>query len=59
MAFVYGSRDVPEIASACEEQKAKGADVTRVEQALHLDIFTLDRTFGIVSQKLREWFYKD
>lgn len=59
VTLVYGSRDIPEVVSACEEQKAKGADVVKIEHALHSDIITLDGTFSAVSQKLREWFYKD
>jgi len=59
VTLVYGSRDVPEIVKACEEQKEKGADVVKIDRAMHLDIFNNEKTFGIVSCKLREWFYKD
>jgi hypothetical protein len=55
-AFVFGSRDVPEIAQACRGLLASGAAVTEVPSALHPDIIHLEQTFEILERQLREWF---
>jgi hypothetical protein len=54
--ILFGSRDVPEIASACKELKERGSHVIEIDQALHNDIFLLEQTFGQVTRQLGEWF---
>jgi pimeloyl-ACP methyl ester carboxylesterase len=53
--ILFGSRDVPEIASACRELKKDGLAV-EFDQGLHADIFLLEETFRQVNEKLRAWF---
>ncbi len=45
---LYGSRDVPEIKEACVELENRGANVVRIENALHNDIFLLKETFSAI-----------
>ncbi len=54
--ILFGSRDVPEIASSCKELKIKGSHVIEINRALHNDIFLLEETFGHVMRQLGEWF---
>jgi alpha-beta hydrolase superfamily lysophospholipase len=54
--ILFGSRDVPEIASSCKELKAKGSHVVEIDRALHNDIFLLEETFGQVMRQVGEWF---
>jgi len=54
--ILFGSRDVPEIASACKELKAKGSHVIEIDRALHNDIFLLEETFAQVTRQLTNWF---
>ena len=54
--ILYGSRDVPEIASSCKELKTKGFHVIEIDHALHNDIFLLEETFSRVAKKLGEWW---
>ncbi len=53
---LFGSRDVPEIVSACKELGAKGKHVIEIDRAFHNDIFLLEETFRQVVKKLSEWF---
>ncbi|WLC81473.1 hypothetical protein [Clostridium estertheticum] len=43
--IIYGSRDVPEIISLCNSLKTKNSSVIEIENAMHSDIFTLERLF--------------
>ncbi len=54
--ILFGSRDVPEIASSCRELKTSGYPVVEIERALHNDIFLLEETFGQVGKHLSKWF---
>ena len=54
--IIYGSRDVPEIMSKCNELKSEGIQVVQMEKALHNDIFLLGSTFKTAIQKLQEWY---
>lgn len=51
-AIIYGSRDIPEIVSACEEQKAKGVPTLCIENALHSDTYLLEATFEEIGKQL-------
>ncbi len=57
--ILFGSRDVPEIASTCNGLKAKGNHVVEINGAWHNDIFLLEESFKQVVAKLREWFGND
>lgn len=54
--ILFGSRDVPEIMTACNLLLEKGACVYRIENALHSDIFYLEETYGKIICQLKEWF---
>jgi len=54
--ITYGSRDVPEIISGCEELTSEGYEVVKIDNALHVDIYTLESTFETVTKKLKEWY---
>ena len=53
--ILFGSRDVPEIVSACRALKKDGLAV-EIEQGLHNDIFLLEETFRLVTERLGVWF---
>jgi acetyl esterase/lipase len=53
---IYGSRDVPEIVDSCNELKATGANVLRIDEARHGDTYQLESTFAAVSEQLARWF---
>ncbi|MPQ34127.1 hypothetical protein E4V42_22320 [Clostridium estertheticum] len=53
--LIYGSRDVPEIISLCNSLKTKNSSVIEIENAMHSDIFTLERTFQSVISKLNDY----
>ncbi len=55
--IIYGSRDVPEIVTSCDQLKAVRPGVFRIEEALHSDTYLLERTFDSVKQNLEGWFY--
>jgi dienelactone hydrolase len=54
--IVYGSRDVPEIITACDLLRLRKANVLRIEDALHSDTYLLEKTFEGIGQQLGEWF---
>ncbi|MBU3217741.1 alpha/beta fold hydrolase (plasmid) [Clostridium estertheticum] len=54
-SIIYGSRDVPEIISLCNSLKTKNSSVIEIENAMHSDIFTLERTFQSVISKLNDY----
>jgi len=54
--IIFGSRDVPEIISACNELKEKSVPVIEIDKALHNDIFLLELTFEKIIVQLKEWF---
>lgn len=54
--IMYGSRDVPEIISGCESLISEGYHVNKINDALHVDIYTLEPTFNSVTKKLQEWY---
>lgn len=51
-AIIYGSRDIPEIVKACEEQQAKGVPTLLIENALHSDTYLLEATFEEIGKQL-------
>lgn len=55
--IIFGSRDVPEIVYTCSKLKEKGVPVTKIDNALHNDIFLLEETFCNIINQLKEWFY--
>jgi len=52
--IVYGSRDVPDILSACKELPSSVSTV-RIENAMHNDIYTLEATFQCIIKQLSDW----
>lgn len=54
--ILFGSRDVPEIVSACSQLMEKGAAVFKIDRAAHGDIFLLEKTFETILGQLMEWF---
>ncbi len=54
--LIYGTRDLPEIISECEGLKSKNLDVVQIDEALHSDIFLLEPTFKVITEKLQEWY---
>ena len=52
--IVYGSRDVPDILSACNEIRSSVPTV-RIENAMHNDIYTLEATFACIIKQLSDW----
>jgi esterase/lipase len=57
--ILIGSRDVPEIIQICEEYKASGYDVIKMENVLHSDIFNNNKTFKIITDTIQKWFNKN
>ena len=57
-AIIYGSRDIPEIISVCENYKntAKNSSIIEIYNALHSDICTLEDTFKNIIKQLGEFF---
>lgn len=53
---LYGSRDIPEIMARCRKLESNGFHVVKIKDALHNDIYTLEKTFNTVTGKLQEWF---
>lgn len=56
LLIIYGSRDVPEILDSCNELRASGANVVRIEEAKHGDTYLLEATFSSISAQLARWF---
>ena len=54
--LIVGERDVPEILEGCKALGEKGVPVVEVPKALHSDTFMMERTFGAVREKIREWY---
>lgn len=54
--IMYGSRDVPEIILECEELTSDGYQVVKIDNALHVDIYTLESAFEVIISKLQEWY---
>ncbi|WP_297430365.1 alpha/beta hydrolase [Clostridium sp.] len=54
--IIFGSRDVPDIISACNKLKEKGVPIVQINEALHNDIFLLNETFNNIINQLKEWF---
>ena len=54
--LIYGTRDLPEIISECEDLKSKNLDAIPIDEALHSDIFLLEPTFKVITEKLQEWY---
>lgn len=53
--ILFGSRDVPEIISACNELRQSGVPVMQINKALHNDIFLSEETFEKVTNRMKEW----
>lgn len=56
--IIYGSRDVPEIITACNNLKNENTSVISIENALHSDIFLSEETFKLIEKQLNDWFSK-
>jgi len=56
MLLIYGSRDVPEIVTACDDLRSKGANVVRIEDALHGDTYLMGAAYTALAKQLEEWF---
>jgi hypothetical protein len=54
--IIYGSRDVAEIVDSCNDLRAKGGNVLRIEEARHGDTHQLESTFSAISHQLATWF---
>ncbi len=54
--IIFGSRDVPEIVRLSVELKSQGQEVIEIKNALHNDIFTLEKTFEAVKMLLGKWY---
>lgn len=54
--LIYGSRDVPEIIDECDKLTSEGYEVVEIDDALHVDIYTLEPTFEAVTKKLHKWY---
>ncbi|MDS0527730.1 alpha/beta hydrolase [Clostridium sp. SHJSY1] len=54
--IIYGSRDIPEIITTCNELEKVNFLVKKIDNALHNDIFTLEKTFHYLTDQLRIWF---
>jgi hypothetical protein len=54
--IIIGSRDVPEIITECAKLTSAGYEVVEIEDALHVDIYTLEPTFEAVTKKLQKWY---
>jgi hypothetical protein len=53
--ILFGSRDVPEIVSACKELERESRAI-EINQGLHADMFLLEETFQQIAKNLRTWF---
>ncbi|ADZ09304.1 hypothetical protein Metbo_1057 [Methanobacterium lacus] len=54
--IIRGSRDVPEIIAECDKLTSAGYEVVEIDDALHVDIYTLEPTFEAVTKKLQKWY---
>ena len=54
--IILGSRDVPDIMSACNMMKESGYDVAIIDKALHGDIFLNNKTLRIIKDTLNKWY---
>lgn len=52
--IIYGSRDVPDIISACKGIESS-QPIVQIENAMHNDIYTLEPTFKCVLKQLSVW----
>ena len=54
--IIYGSRDVPEIAAACDGLRTSTANVLKIEGAMHSHTHLLPATFEAIAKQLCEWY---
>ncbi len=54
-SVIFGERDVPEIVASCRRLEHDGMKGSEVKEALHGDIFLLEKTLGAVKTQLEEW----
>lgn len=54
--IIHGTRDVPEIIEECAKLTTAGYEVVKIDDALHVDIYTLEPTFNAVMNKLQKWY---
>jgi hypothetical protein len=54
--ILYGSRDIPEIISACKKISEEGIPIMNIEDALHNDIYLNEVTYEKISSQLQQWF---
>ncbi len=52
--IIYGSRDIPEIKQYCEKLSESYDTIVSIENALHSDIFLLEKTFSIIENYLKK-----
>jgi hypothetical protein len=52
--ILYGSRDVPEIVRYCDNLSKNKQNIIKVENALHGDIFLLEKTFLSIENHLKK-----
>jgi dienelactone hydrolase len=52
----YGSRDLPEISSACRVWAERGVSTFEVANALHANICVLEQTYDEMTRTLSAWF---
>ena len=57
--IIYGSRDVPEIVTACDRLSTTKTNVLRIEEALHSDTYLLEKSFDGINDQLSKWFPKE
>lgn len=51
--ILYGSRDIPEIIQYCDNLSKSNQNIIKIENALHNDIFTLEKTFLLIENHLK------
>lgn len=54
--ILYGSRDIPEIISACNQISEQDIPVLNIEDALHNDIYLNEITYEKIINQLQQWF---
>ena len=54
--IIYGSRDVPEIISACDKISGTEVPVLKIAEALHSDIYLNEATYEKIAMQLQHWF---
>lgn len=53
--IIYGSKDIPEIVSECEEYESQRLPVCQIKEVLHRDSFLYEKSYEILAENLQEW----